>query len=220
MEMKSHQLVPSEMLRWWPCSSQHTVVQGRIYKTTVHLAMKPQPFCCSVATWDSPRGPWAGLGTPRIRGVQWLSASNAFPLLCKAREDPSHCPWGWAGLQVHGKCWTHLSSSLIPRSIFLCAVPCTHRPPLIPKLSLLPSLGGQKKKRRLWGSLCFKSASKQLFRQFSWCSSWASQTLWWKEERKDDLPWLWLFFWGGGRGGRGVEDRWRFLQEAEERILL
>lgn len=76
-------------------------------------------------------------------------------------------PWAEQGCghRAHAEC-TSLSSPLIPRTISLCTVPWTHRPPLISKISLLSSLGGQKKK-----------ALKTSTLQKSKCPKMANQTI-------------------------------------------
>lgn len=63
---------------------------------------------------------------------------------------------------------TDFPSPLLPKSISLCTVPWTRRPPLVPKFSLLSPLGEQQK-NGLCGPACFKNgrAQKRLLRQFS-----------------------------------------------------
>lgn len=74
-----------------------------MHKTKIHLAMKLQPFGCSVASCHLPRNSADGDG-----GVQRLSASHAFPLLQAALmgalwqpQVPSHIPGRRRGGAMH-----------------------------------------------------------------------------------------------------------------------
>lgn len=74
-----------------------------MHKTIVHLAMKLQPFGCSVASCPPPRNSADGAA-----GVQRLSASHAFPLLQAALmgalwqpQVPSHIPGRRRGCAMH-----------------------------------------------------------------------------------------------------------------------
>lgn len=103
------------------------------------------------------------------------SPFGQWPLPCK--REMWHFPASASGAEqgyrrrARAEC-TDFPSPLVPRDISLGTVPWTHRPPLVPKLSLLSSLGRQKKKD-LWSQHAVKMEvpKKWLLRPLSLCRS-------------------------------------------------